>query len=44
MDYDTFSPEGGTPHFLAQAIVANAQNAGTRMALLPRQAEPLLAD
>ena len=31
MDYDTFSPEGGTPHFLqAQAIVANAQNAGER--------------
>ena len=29
MDYDTFSLEGGTPHFLqAQAIVANAQNAG----------------
>ena len=31
MDYDTFSLEGGTPHFLqAQAIVANAQNAGER--------------
>ena len=31
MDYDTFSPEGGTPHFLqAQAIVANAQNASER--------------
>ena len=29
MDYDTFSLEGGTPYFLqAQAIVANAQNAG----------------
>ncbi|MCH2198674.1 MAG: DUF4835 family protein [Flavobacteriales bacterium] len=29
MDYDTFSPEGGTEHFLkAQTIVANAQNAG----------------
>ena len=31
MDYDTFSMEGGTPHFLqAQTIVANAQNAGER--------------
>ena len=31
MDYDTFSLEGGTLHFLqAQAIVANAQNAGER--------------
>ena len=31
MDYDTFSLEGGTPYFLqAQAIVANAQNAGER--------------
>ena len=31
MDYDTFSLEGGTPHFLqAQTIVANAQNAGER--------------
>ena len=31
MDYDTFSLEGGTPFFLqAQAIVANAQNAGER--------------
>ena len=31
MDYDTFSPEGGTPHFLqAQSIVANAQNASER--------------
>lgn len=31
MDYDTFSLEGGTAHFLqAQAIVANAQNAGER--------------
>ena len=31
MDFDTFSLEGGTPHFLqAQAIVANAQNAGER--------------
>lgn len=29
MDYDTFSPEGGTQHFLkAQTIVANAQNSG----------------
>ena len=29
MDYDTFGMEGGTPYFLqAQAIVANAQNAG----------------
>jgi hypothetical protein len=27
MDYDTFSPEGGTPHFSkAQQIVVNAQN------------------
>ena len=31
MDYDTFSLEGGTSHFLqAQAIVANAQNASER--------------
>jgi hypothetical protein len=31
MDYDSFSLEGGTPHFLqAQTIVANAQNAGER--------------
>jgi hypothetical protein len=30
-DYDTFSPNGGTPYFLkAQQIVANAQNAGER--------------
>ncbi len=29
MDYDTFSAEGGTDHYLmAQTIVANAQNAG----------------
>lgn len=29
MDYDTFSPEGGTEYFLkAQTIVANAQNSG----------------
>ncbi|MDA0728746.1 MAG: DUF4835 family protein [Bacteroidetes bacterium] len=29
MDYDTFGMEGGTPYFLqAQAVVANAQNAG----------------
>ncbi len=29
MDYDTFSPEGGTEHFLkAQTVVANAQNSG----------------
>ena len=29
LDYDTFSPEGGTPYLLqAQRIVNNAQNAG----------------
>jgi hypothetical protein len=30
-DYDTFSPEGGTPYFqIAQGIVNNAQNSGNK--------------